>query len=701
MSQATQPNTDDQIDFKELFFSLIEQWKVIFLCILLSLACALLYLQITNKQYQTDALIQIKSIKGNSLAGLSSEMMAMASLAGISGAGVAGSANTQAEIELLKSRTVLGQAIHDLHLDLQIQAKKGIFSNLFSSEKYLTQYSTQGVLLTNSALKINFIKFKIPKNYENKTLLLELSKGKYKLYDAKSKKYLIQGQLNQVFNKNMWEIYITGPMHLEQNFSIRKNSLPAAMLLILKNFDAQEKGKSTGIVELTYQGENKTNIPKILNTVLNIYKQQDIARSATDKDQQVKFLEKQLPDLKADLNTSENQFNQFREKYGTIDVKEESELYLKQTMLLETSRIELQQKQAELSAQYTNEHPAITAINAQLDTINSKINELNSKIKQLPEIQRQYLQYFRDVEIKTQLYTSLLGTYQSLNVAKAGELGKVSIVDYAVEPVKPNKPRKLIILALSIFVGGFIGALIVVLRNLSRSGVRRREDIELLTEIKTYAELVLNHKSAGSSLQSLSRLIPILRYQLQRKQHNVALLSSIVPDQNQTAIVKQIAIFISQTGQKVLLIDSDLKQGQLAQSLNVTAQAGLSEYLRGQAEFNQVIQNTAYANLSIISCGNHSNETSLAMYPTTLAQLLQQAKEQYDYVILSATPILANSDSLNLAQHSGFNLALVQYAKTQLKEIELAKSYFENAGHTIDGIIFDQIPAYQSKNYQN
>ena len=699
MSQVTQPNTDDQIDLKELFFSLIEQWKIIVLCIFLSLVCALLYLQSTNQQYQTDALIQIKSTKGNSLAGLSSDMMAMASLAGISGAG--GGSNTQAEIELLKSRTILGQAIQNLHLDLQIQAQQGFFSNLLSTENYLTTYSTQGVLLTNKAQSIYFSKLEVPKAYENKLLNLVFKQDQYQIYDKKTEQLLVQGKLNQIFSQNGWKIHITGPSQFQQEFVIQKNSLPAAMSSTLKNFNAQEKSKGTGIVELTYQGENKTNIPEILNTVLNIYKQQDIARSAIDKDQQVKFLEKQLPELKTDLNASENQFNQFREKYGTIDVKEESELYLKQTMLLETSRIELQQKQAELSAQYTNEHPAMTAINAQLDTINKKINELNSKIKQLPEIQRQYLQYYRDVEIKTQLYTSLLGTYQSLNVAKAGELGKVSIVDYAVEPVKPIKPRKLIILALSIFVGGFIGVLVALLRNLSKTGVKHREEIEQTTGLKTYAELVQNRKSAAPSLQSLSTLIPTLRYQLQQKQHNVALLSSIVPDQNQIAIAQQLAIFMSQTGQKVLLVDSDLKHGQLAQSLNATAQVGLSEYLRGQAEFNQVIQNTTYANLSIITCGINNHETSLAMYPIKLAQLLQQAKEQYDYVILSATPILANSDSLNLAQHSGFNLALVQYAKTQLKEIELAKSYFENAGHTIDGIIFDQIPAYQSKNYQN
>ena len=695
MSQATQPNTDDQIDLKELFFSLIEQWKIIVLCIFLSLVCALLYVQTTNKQYQTDALIQIKSTKGNSLAGLSSEMMAMASLAGISGAG--GGANTQTEIELLKSRTILGQAIQNLHLDLQIQIQRGFFSNLLSAENYLSTYSAQGVLLTNKLQRIYFSKFEIPQAYENKRLSIVLKQGQYKIYDQKTEQLLVQGQLNQIFSKNGWKLHIIGSSQLEQEFLVQKNSLPVAMSNILKHFNAQEKGKGTGIVELTYEGENKTNIPEILNTVLSIYKQQDIARSATDKDQQVRFLEKQLPELKADLNASENQFNQFREKYGTIDVKEESELYLKQTMLLETSRIELQQKQAELSAQYTNEHPAMTAINAQLATINNKINELNAKIKQLPEIQRQYLQYYRDVEIKTQLYTSLLGTYQSLNVAKAGELGKVSIVDYAVEPFKPIKPRKLIILLLSIFVGGFIGVLIALLRSMSKTGVKHPEEIEQATGIKTYAELTLIRKKEDTLLLSLETLIPTLRYQLKQKQHNITLLSSVSPDKNQAEIVKNLAILLSQSGRKVLLIDADLYQGQLAQSFNVTTQTGLINYLRDQAQFEQLITQTNHVNLSLIARGQNSNDISLSAYQERIAQLMQQVKTQYDYVILNTTPMLANSDSLNFAQHTGFNLAIVQYGKTQLKEIEKAKSYFENAGISIDGVIFDQIPSYQLK----
>ena len=90
---------DDTIDLKELFFSLISEWKVITLCILLSIVSAIIYLCTTENVYQTDALVQIKSNKSSPLAGLSSDMAAMASLAGLGGMG---SSSTQSEIELLK-----------------------------------------------------------------------------------------------------------------------------------------------------------------------------------------------------------------------------------------------------------------------------------------------------------------------------------------------------------------------------------------------------------------------------------------------------------------------------------------------------------------------------------------------------------------------------------------------------------------------
>ncbi|QPF32195.1 polysaccharide biosynthesis tyrosine autokinase [Acinetobacter lwoffii] len=695
---------DDTIDLKELFFSLIAQWKLISLCILLSIVSAIIYLRTTETIYQTDALVQIKSNTSSPLAGLSSDMAAMASLAGLGGMG---NSSTQSEIELLKSRAILGQAIKDLNLDIQIQPKENFFQKIVSDNNYIKTYTTQDILLKKEGQRLVIAQFQVPKFYENKALLLTVEDNKYTIHDYKTEQLLKKGELNQALRDGSWNISISGNIKSGQQFILQKNSLPIAMSNILANFDAQEKGKGTGILELTYQGENPENIPNLLNTVLNIYKQQDISRSVTDKDQQVAFLEKQLPELKEDLNNSERQFNQFRQKYGTVDVKGESELYLKQGMELEIQKVQLQQKQAELGAQYTAEHPAMQAINAQLTTLNSKINEVNNKVKQLPEIQRLYLQYYRDVEIKNQLYTGLLTTYQSLNVAKAGELGKVSIVDYAVEPVNPVKPKKLIILVLSIFLGGFIGVLIALVRNFLHSGIRNIEPITTkhtlrnLGKVNQYDSLNKNSKQyvhplailepSALPIEQMRKIATSIQYAAQLSGQPVVQMLGTTKNIGTSTLTANLAIILAQMNLKVVLIDSDLRQGQLKDYFNIETAIGLSDYLNGTAALGSIITPTQQAKLDLISNGKEEiNPVSLLSKPE-MARLLDQLKDTYDFILVDGTAILDVSDSQILANHINTNILVTHYSYTSEQEIEMALESFKNSGHSIQGIILNMV----------
>lgn len=695
---------DDTIDLKELFFSLIAEWKVITLCILLSIVSAIIYLRTTENVYQTDALVQIKSNTSSPLAGLSSDMAAMASLAGLGGMG---SSSTQSEIELLKSRAILGQAIKDLNLDIQIQPKENFFQKIVSDNNYIKTYTIQDILLKKEGRRLVITQFQVPKFYENKALLLTFEDNKYAIHDYKTEQLLKEGELNRVLRDGPWNISVSGNINSGQQFILQKNSLPVAMSNILKNFDAQEKGKGTGILELTYQGENPVNIPNLLNTVLNIYKQQDINRSVTDKDQQVAFLEKQLPELKEDLNNSERQFNQFRKKYGTVDVKGESELYLKQSMELEIQKVQLQQKQAELGAQYTAEHPAMQAISAQLTTLNTKISEVNNKVKQLPEIQRLYLQYYRDVEIKNQLYTGLLTTYQSLNIAKAGELGKVSIVDYAVEPVKPVKPRKLIILVLSIFVGGFIGILIALVRNFLHSGIRNIEPITTkhtlrnLGKVNQYDSLNKNSKqyahplaileSSALPIEQMRKIATSIQYAAQLSGQPVVQMLGTTKNIGTSTLTANLAIILAQMNLKVILIDSDLRQGQLKDYFNIETTIGLSDYLNGTAALGSIITPTQQAKLDLISNGKEEiNPVSLLSKPE-MARLLEQLKDTYDFILVDGTAILDVSDSQILANLINTNILVTRYSYTSEQEIEMALESFKNSGHSIQGIILNMV----------
>ena len=132
MNQNTKTN-DDTIDLKALFFSLISQWKLITLCVILSLICALLYLRVTPPTYSTDALVQVEDGKSAASAAL------LGQLSTIPG-GMGQKSPADAEIEILKSRLVLGQVIQNLNLTIQIRDNQ---DTLFSGARLTTSNLTR------------------------------------------------------------------------------------------------------------------------------------------------------------------------------------------------------------------------------------------------------------------------------------------------------------------------------------------------------------------------------------------------------------------------------------------------------------------------------------------------------------------------------------------------------------------------------
>ena len=158
----TSKTEDDTIDLKELFFSLIAQWKTIALCIILSLICALLYIRTTPSIYSTDALVQVEDGKSAASAALLGELKE------VSG-GLGQKSPADAEIEILNSRMVLGKVIDDLNLNISIQDQNNsFFKKLLSSEKGQLKFDGQGV--SYSTKKNNFLvkEFDVPNYYLDK-----------------------------------------------------------------------------------------------------------------------------------------------------------------------------------------------------------------------------------------------------------------------------------------------------------------------------------------------------------------------------------------------------------------------------------------------------------------------------------------------------------------------------------------------------
>lgn len=149
-------------------------------------------------------------------------------------------------------------------------------------------------------------------------------------------------QLNQVTGPHgTWKIALFTKDQFDATYNITNLSVPAAVNAISANYSVAERGKLTGVLGLNYQGQDKEQITKVLNAILATYSAQNIERRSAESAQTLKFLDEQLPDLKKQLDDAERQFNKFRQQYNTVDVTKESELYLTQSITLETKKLSL------------------------------------------------------------------------------------------------------------------------------------------------------------------------------------------------------------------------------------------------------------------------------------------------------------------------------------------------------------------------
>ena len=710
MSQTA--NTEDTIDLKELFFSLIAQWKMITLCVLFSIICALLYLRTTPDTYAVDALVQVEDSKG-----------ASAALLGDLSSMIEQKSPAQAEIEILKSRLVLGSAIDHLNLDIRVSGTEDNFWNrLVAKHEYDSEYSSQSVLFKDNQKSFDIRQFDIPQYFQDKNLILKFAQGKYSLTDAATGQVVFSAPLNQVSQLQsefgLWKVAIFSQDSFNAAYNIQKQSLPAAMKSLTANYSVAEKGKLTGVLGLNYQGSDKQHITQVLNAILAAYSQQNIERRSAETAQTLKFLEEQLPELRQQLDVAEREFNRFRQQFNTVDVTKESELYLTQSITLETQKAQLEQQVAEAAAKYTNEHPVMQQMNAQLGAINKRIAELDGTLKRLPELQRQYLQLFREVEVKQQLYTGLLNSYQQLRIAKAGEIGNVRIVDTAVEPIASIAPKKLQILILSVFLGGFLGTLLALLRNMLRSGIKDSNQIENELDLPVYAT-VPHSPVQESHIKTLKKNLPILavkhsddiaieslrsmrtaiHFALSSAKNNIIMISGPAPELGKSFITINLATILAQSDKRVLLIDADLRRSYMHKYFNYDPKPGLTEYLNGQQELDSVVRSTEVENLSVISRGKSPTNPSELLSTQKFADMLTHLSSQFDHILIDTPPVLAVTDGIIISQYAGVNLVVARYAKTQMKELELTVNRFEQAGVKVNGFILNDIQRTAGSGY--
>ncbi|MET0186812.1 MAG: GNVR domain-containing protein, partial [Achromobacter sp.] len=231
------------------------------------------------------------------------------------------------------------------------------------------------------------------------------------------------------------------------------------------NMGIFERGRQSGVIGVTLQGQEPVMTAAILNEIGREYVRQNVNRKAEQAEKSLTFLDTQLPLLKQQLDQAEQRYSSLRNSRGTIDLGEESKLVLAQSVDSETKLTELRSRRSELATRFAGSHPRIQAIDRQIALLTTDSTRLNARIRTLPTLEQDIVRLSRDVTVNTELYTALLNNAQQLRLIKAGKVGNVRLLDNAAVPELPIGPKPALIIAVAALIGAILAVLFAFVRN--------------------------------------------------------------------------------------------------------------------------------------------------------------------------------------------------------------------------------------------
>lgn len=715
---------DDEIDLVELFGTIWAGRWLVGLVTAAVVGLGAFYCWAVPRSYTADAMVQVE-LKGSSVDA------ALGDLA----AALGSPTPVTAEIEIITSRLVVGKVVDRLRLDLFAQPRwfpvvgQAVWRGYAPEQEGAVRAAPLGLRhYAWGGERIDLGDLELPASWQGTPLTLRVRDGGFTLISPEGRelaagavgervRFVVDGEPASMFVRDL----VAAP---GTEFRVAQKPRTLVIDELRKQLQASEKGRQSGIISVSLEGPDPVRVTDILNELVTAYQRQNVERRSEEAEKTLAFLREQLPQLRAKLEAAEQQLNSYRLRQGSADLTKETELILQRSVQLEQARIELEQKREEALRRFTPEHPVVTALDAQIAQIDEERKRLSDRIQALPETQQELLRLAREVEVNTALYTALLNSAQELEVVKAGTVGNVRIIDYAVRPLEPSSPKVALVMVLSLLLGGMLGVIAVFVRRALHAGVADPAVVERALGMPVYGEVPYSEvqrrfarelKRRGRSnsepmllaervpddlaIEALRSLRTALHFAMLDAPNNIVMVTGPAPGLGKTFLAANLGAVLATAGKRVLVIDADLRRGHLNRNAGVPQVPGLSDYIAGDATLEQVVHPLPVDGLHLITKGTTPPNPAELLLNPRLAELMQTASAQYDTVLVDTPPILAVADAGIVGRLAGTTLLLLKAGEHPLRMIEDATKRLRAAGVNVRGVVMNQVGAAGQYSY--
>ena len=333
----------------------------------------------------------------------------------------------------------------------------------------------------------------------------------------------------------------------------------------------------------------------------------------------------------------------------------------------------------------------------------SQIQEIARKEFQLRELQR-------EVDTNRVLYDTFLNRLKETTATADLEASNARLVDRAVAPLFPDKPKKPLIIAVAGLLAGFIAAGLVLLLNALNNTFKGTEEIEshlnlpvlgIVPLLKGKKPKELARQFASNTDKAFSESIRTIRTSVMLSgmdgSKKIMVVTSSVPREGKTTVASNLAIALGQI-KKVILIDADMRRPTLAKKLNLPPETpGLANLIAGTAKIEDAIQQVE--GIDVITAGDAPHDPLELLSSPHYAKLLEYLTSKYQHVIIDSPPIQAVSDAKVLSTHADSLIYVIRSDHTAIAQVERGLDALLQSNAPVTGIVLSQADVRKAQKY--
>jgi succinoglycan biosynthesis transport protein ExoP len=348
------------------------------------------------------------------------------------------------------------------------------------------------------------------------------------------------------------------------------------------------------------------------------------------------------------------------------------------------------------------------SLSASLETIKGQVADLNQSDIHLRSLER-------EADASRTLLENFLARYKETASEQSLHQPDASIISHASEPEKPSFPKKRILLVLCAGAFAMLSLFIALLREEFDRGVRSAGQIERVIGARALGLIPLARtwlgrprkpedyvvdRPASALSESLRSLHTGVALTSRSGPPKIVMFASSLPKEGKSSLALSYARLLANAGKKVVVVDCDLRRSALCRRLGLKRKAGLSDYVRGNAELDDILHPDLRSNACIVPAGTApATSATDVLASERLAAFLGALGQHYDQVIIDTPPVLAVSDTQILCRLVDKTIFVVRWERTRVETAILAIRQLIDAGADVAGVVLSMVDMKRHARY--